>query len=105
MTPKKSQCDIHSEEIKSLRESRHKAVNDISLLKLLYEDVKKITTDIKDNHLSHIQDSMTKIQLDVQKNTDDIGYLKDNMKFIRATAVSAVLALIGTLVSIILQVI
>lgn len=70
---KKSQCEIHAEEIKELRKIKHVNSNEISKLKLMHEEnlkdidvIKKDLFTIKENHLSHIE--------------KDVAVLKENVK-------------------------
>ena len=98
--PKKSQCEIHSEEIKKVRERSHKNANEISKLKLMHEEnlkdievIKKDINVIKNNHLSHMEKDISSMQT-------DIGWMK---KFFWIVATASIGGLITGLLQLLIN--
>ena len=90
--PKKSQCEIHSEELNSLRINSHDNTNKITTLQFMHEancqDIGEIKGDIntiKTNHLSHIE--------------TDISQIKTNLEWLMKTYWIVATCAIGGLIS------
>ena len=96
---KKSQCDIHSEEIKELRRVKHVNSNEISKLKLMHDDnlkdidvIKKDIDLIKNNHLSHMEKDIASMQTNIQ-------WLKEKYNSMDKKFWALVIMSLGTLLS------